>query len=122
MAEASSSISRLFHIRAPTAGPQKQVATVRASASAAECEKRTRFHPAVAVVTIPSHSSYTDVVKRSVWSTPSEIHQNARRNRREFAAENWNWENVIEEDGMYFDDRSKEHIHPVHLGGIADLR
>ena len=53
----------------------------------------------------------------------TEIKQNAQRNRREFAAEGWKWENAVEEDDMYLDKSSNERIHPCHLGGcILDLR
>jgi hypothetical protein len=56
-----------------------------------------------------------------MWSNSAEIRLNAQRNIREFAAEGWNWEKVLEEDEMYHDKFSNELIHPVHLGGIMDL-
>ena len=80
-----------------------------------------QFNSSVDIVTIPSHTTYPDTVKKNLYSSSDEIKQNAQRNRREFAAEQWKWENVVEEDQMFFDKRSKEHIHPVHLGGIMDL-
>lgn len=81
-----------------------------------------RFNDEVTVVTIPSHSEYSDGIKKIIWSNSEEIKQNAQRNRREFAAEGWNWKKVLEEEEMFLDKFSNEWIHPVHLGGIMDLR
>ena len=79
-----------------------------------------RFDSSIDVVAIPSHAAYTDSMRKSIWSTRKEIAQNARRNRREFASENWKWEDVIEEDQMFYDQNSHTHIHPVHIGFGSD--
>jgi hypothetical protein len=83
---------------------------------------RIQFSSDVKIISIPSHSEYSEGAKKVIWASSAEIRQNAQRNRREFAAEGWKWENVVEEDAMYFDKSSNERIHPVHLGGIMDLR
>jgi hypothetical protein len=82
---------------------------------------RIQFNTTVTVVPIPSHSQYSNRIKKFMWSNSAEIRQNAQRNIREFAAEGWNWEKVLEEDEMYHDKCSNELIHPVHLGGMMDL-
>jgi hypothetical protein len=87
-----------------------------------ENARRVHFNPTIEIVKIPSHIEYPDMIKKSIWSSSAEVDQNSRRNRREFAAEDWKWKDVIEEDQMFFDKRSNEHIHPVHLGGIMYLR
>lgn len=87
-----------------------------------ERKRSIRFDSEVRVISIPSHSEYSKNLKEFIWNSPREIQQNASRNRREFAAEGWNWRNVVEEDQMYLDRSSLEFIHPVHLGGsIEDL-
>jgi hypothetical protein len=83
---------------------------------------RIQFNTMVTVVPIPSHSQYSDIIKKVIWSNSAEIKQNAQRNLREFAAEGWNWKKVLEEEEMFLDKLSNERIHPVHLGGIMDLR
>mmetsp|Transcript_1068 Transcript_1068/g.1514 ORF Transcript_1068/g.1514 Transcript_1068/m.1514 type:complete len:147 (+) Transcript_1068:119-559(+) len=85
-------------------------------------KRKVHFTPTVQVVKIPARMDYPDEIKQAMWSSSAEINQNARRNRREFASEDWNPENVVEEDQMFFDKRSNEYIHPVHLGGVMNLR
>ena len=83
---------------------------------------RIKFKTTVMILPIPSHSEYSKKVKKVIWSDNAEIKLNAQRNLREFASEGWNWKNVLEEDEMFLDRLSNEWIHPVHLGGIMDLR
>ena len=93
-----------------------------AAAAASSHKRRISFDRDVKVFVIPSHVEFSATEKTTIWSNGAEIRLNAQRNRREFAAEGWKWEQVVEEDGMYFDKTSSEYIHPIHLGGIADLR
>ena len=86
------------------------------SGSARRNGARIKFNPVVKVLTISSHSMYSDRIKKVIWSNSAEIKQNANRNIREFAAEGWNWEKVVEEDEMFLDKCANEYIHPVHLG------
>ena len=77
--------------------------------------KSIQFDSTVSVVTIPSHTSYSRDLKKHLWSTNYETSENAKRNRREFAAEHYDWKQCVEEDEMYFDRCSSEYIHPIHL-------
>ena len=79
---------------------------------------RIQFDSNVNVVFIPSHRKYSSRIKKFLWSSSSEIRQNAQRNLREFASENWKWEDAVEEQDMYLDTQSNEYIHPVHLRGF----
>ena len=82
------------------------------------------FDTSVKVIDIPSRQEYPPQLRKVLWSNFDEIKLNAQRNRREFAAEGWDWHKVVEEDEMFFDKCSQERIHPVHLGVrcISDLR
>jgi hypothetical protein len=79
---------------------------------------RIQFDSMVTVVRIPSHSDYSPRLKKDIWSSGNEIRMNARRNKREFASEKWDWQQVVEEDAMFRDTYSNEFIHPVHLGRL----
>jgi hypothetical protein len=79
-------------------------------------DSRIQFNCNVSVVPIPSHSRYSERIRKQLWSNSKEISMNARRNIREFSSEEWNWEKVVEEDAMFLDTHSNELIHPVHLG------
>lgn len=95
----------------------KHVATTTTTTST-----RIRFHPEVQVMEIPSYKEYSNDEKKAIWRNSAELRQIVQRNKREFAAERWDWKQAVEEDGMFFDKTSQLYIHPVHLGGtIADL-
>ena len=119
--DAMLTLGRFFGVGLSSTQQQQQL-NVSPSHEEEDEEGRTiRFNSSVDIVTIPSHTTYSDTIKQNLYSSSYEIRQNAQRNRREFAAEQWKWENAVEEDQMFFDKRSNEHIHPVHLGGIIDL-
>ena len=119
--DAMLTLGRFFGVGLSSTQQQQQL-NVSPSHEEEDEEGRTiRFNSSVDIVTIPSHTTYSDTIKQNLYSSSYEIRQNAQRNRREFAAEQWKWENAVEEDQMFFDKRSNEHIHPVHLGGIMDL-
>jgi hypothetical protein len=108
---ALSSHSRLIKI-VPTHQPLKN----HDMSTPSKKSSRIQFNCNVSVVPIPSHSRYSDRIKKQLWSNSKEISMNARRNIREFSSEEWNWEKVVEEDEMFLDTQSNELIHPVHLG------
>jgi hypothetical protein len=80
---------------------------------------RIQFNSVVQVKTIPSHVRYSDRVRKYLWSNRHELQESTERNMREFAFEGWNVNHVIEEDDMFFDRRSHEFIHPVHVPGYS---
>ena len=73
-----------------------------------------RFAPSVSVVQIPMRSEYSSRIATRLWSSRTEIRDNANRNVVEFSAENWDWRNVVEDDGMFVCTVSGELVHPVH--------
>jgi hypothetical protein len=77
-------------------------------------KRRVSLHNDVAVVPIPSRTDYPSLVKSRIWSSATELYQNAARNSIEFASEGWNWRNVTEDEKMILSP-SGERIHPIHL-------
>lgn len=75
----------------------------------------------VAVVPIPMREEYPDKVKERVWSSASELYDNAVRNSIEFAAEGWNWRTAIEDENMIVCNKTGELIHPVHLHNLLNF-
>mmetsp|Transcript_18686 Transcript_18686/g.32918 ORF Transcript_18686/g.32918 Transcript_18686/m.32918 type:complete len:157 (-) Transcript_18686:303-773(-) len=78
---------------------------------------RIQFNSVVQMKPIPSHTDYSDRVKKHLWSNRHEIRRNSQRNLQEFAFEGWNVHQVIEEDAMFFDKLAMEFVHPAHIGG-----
>jgi len=76
---------------------------------------RITFCEKVDVVLIPTRHEYSNRIKSLIWSDPQELQENAMRNTREFAAEDWKWENAIEDESMYVCSFSGELIHPIHM-------
>eukprot|EP00550_Attheya_septentrionalis_P007268 CAMPEP_0198289420 /NCGR_PEP_ID=MMETSP1449-20131203/7603_1 /TAXON_ID=420275 /ORGANISM="Attheya septentrionalis, Strain CCMP2084" /LENGTH=292 /DNA_ID=CAMNT_0043987737 /DNA_START=81 /DNA_END=959 /DNA_ORIENTATION=- len=76
----------------------------------------------VSIVPIPMRSEYTSRVRERLWSTSSELHQNATRNSIEFAAEGWNWRTVTEDEDMLVSTASGELIHPIHLLNVIQMQ
>mmetsp|Transcript_52893 Transcript_52893/g.78421 ORF Transcript_52893/g.78421 Transcript_52893/m.78421 type:complete len:192 (-) Transcript_52893:328-903(-) len=76
--------------------------------------KRITFDDSVNVMPIPMRNEYSNRVRHRLWSDSMEIHENAARNAVEFAAENWDWRSVTEDDSMYVCCVTGELIHPVH--------
>ena len=73
-----------------------------------------RFAPSVSVVQIPMRSEYSSRIATRLWSSRTEIRDNANRNVVEFSAEDWDWRAVVEDDGMFVCTASGELVHPVH--------
>lgn len=76
------------------------------------------FSPLVKVIPIPSHKTYPPNVHSQLYQSKYEMTCNAARNTREYIYEGWgDFNNVIEEDGMY--SMSKMNgtmlVHPVHI-------
>ena len=77
-------------------------------------KKSIKFAPSVSVVQIPMRTEYSSRIATRLWSSRTEIRDNANRNVIEFSAENWDWRNVVEDDGMFVCTVSGELVHPVH--------
>lgn len=73
------------------------------------------FHDEVSVIDIPMRSEYSKRIRSCMWNSLSDLNENMERNSTEFAAEGWNWESVLEDEGMYIDATSGELVHPVHV-------
>jgi hypothetical protein len=82
--------------------------------------RRIHFDSTVMVFCIPSRHEYSNRMKKFMWHDWEEIHENAQRNRREFAAEGWDWHTVLEDDDMYVDAITGELIHPCWFNGEFD--
>ena len=77
-------------------------------------KKSIKFAPSVSVVQIPMRTEYSSRIATRLWSSRTEIRDNANRNVIEFSAEKWDWRNVVEDDGMFVCTISGELVHPVH--------
>ena len=59
-------------------------------------------------------TEYPELIRERLWSSATELYQNAARNCIEFAAEGWNWRTVADDEHMIL-SASGELIHPVHI-------
>jgi len=75
------------------------------------------FDREVIVHPIPSFRAYSDRIRCHLWSSPSEMQENAARNCYEYACEGWDWHNVVEDEMMI--NYEGEKIHPSHFQGGA---
>ena len=83
-------------------------------------KRRVSLHNDVAVVPIPSRTDYPSLMRQRIWSSASELYQNAARNTIEFAAEGFDWRRVAEDDQM-IQGPSGERVHPIHYMNMASL-
>jgi hypothetical protein len=74
--------------------------------------KHIHFDSTVTVVHIPSHSQYSQRIKKCLWSSPFEIEENAQRNIREFQSEGWDWHCVLEDEQFLQDAQGDRTVHP----------
>eukprot|EP00977_Amphora_coffeiformis_P014456 scaffold4059_cov177-Amphora_coffeaeformis.AAC.7 len=74
--------------------------------------KSVRFDHAVTVHPIPSHRGYSSRIRDTIWISLADMEKSVPRNCLEFAAENWDWREVLEEKDMFY--HKGELIHPVH--------
>lgn len=77
--------------------------------------KSVAFDPMVTVHPILSHRAYSSRIHNAYWPSGVEMQTSMTRNCLEFAAENWDWHNVVEESDMLYDARANRLIHPVHV-------
>lgn len=78
------------------------------------------FSPSVTVYPIPKHTAYSRRIRDTIWTTPVEMQETAARNCLEFAAENWDWRQVAEDQDMVY--YHGERVHPVHFAHEYNIR
>jgi len=88
------------------------------SAKRQRFKRKVSLNHQVAVVPIPMREEYPDPVKARLWSTASELYENAVRNSIEYASEGWNWRTAVEDESMIVDNNSGDLIHPIHLHNL----
>ena len=77
--------------------------------------RKLKFNEQVEVCLIPKKEEYSKRIRGHLWNSPEEMALNAHRNTVEFAAEGWDWRNVMEDENMYRCLSTNELIHPVHI-------
>lgn len=74
---------------------------------------KVRFSPIVSVVQIPNRFDYTESDRANIWISAEDQVRDRQRNTVEFAYENRDWLQVVEEDEFFL--IREEWIHPVHV-------
>jgi hypothetical protein len=92
------------------------------SSASSECgdSRGVCFDSTVTVHPIPTRSEYSKRIRSTLWTPYTEIQQNAARNSHEFAAENWDWRQVANDEDMVLYEGEK--IHPSHFVQECSLR
>lgn len=72
------------------------------------------FDDAVTIRSIPARFHYPLKIRQELWRSKEDMIYNVQRNAAEFAAEGWNWQQVLEDHQM-FRGNNGELIHPVHI-------
>jgi hypothetical protein len=70
------------------------------------------FVDMVSVVEIPSHRTYDDEIRQSLWNGTAQVAAFVQRNSLEFSTEHWDWRQVLEEDS-FVQLPSGEWMHPA---------
>ena len=73
------------------------------------------FDSTVNVRVIPHKNMYSKKIKSSLWSSPDELDQNARRNAFEFESEGRDWNRAIEDERFLTCPQTGRQIHPAHV-------
>lgn len=89
-------------------------------ASGASAMRKLKFNEQVEVCLIPKKEEYSKRIRCHLWHSPEEMALNAQRNTIEFAAEGWDWRNVMEDENMYRCLATNELIHPVHIEQLSN--
>ena len=90
-------------------------ASVKSIGSESCTSRKLKFNEQVEVCLIPKKEEYSKRIRVHLWNSPEEMAANAHRNTLEFAAEGWDWRNVMEDENMYRCLATNELIHPVHI-------
>ena len=78
------------------------------------------FDTAVKVHLIPARSDYSQRMQAALWTPQEELQQNAARNQFEFAAEEWDYTKVVDDEDMVV--YGGERVHPVHFMQEDELK
>eukprot|EP00934_Nitzschia_sp_Nitz4_P009270 Nitzschia sp. Nitz4//scaffold345_size17508//2057//2680//NITZ4_008822-RA/size17508-processed-gene-0.9-mRNA-1//1//CDS//3329548625//9260//frame0 len=101
-----------------TEGPLPSLSSSINSTDTKDLSPTTRkltFNEEVKVCLIPKKEEYSKRIRDFLWTNPEDMALNAHRNTIEFASENWDWRNAMEDDNMYRCLATNELIHPVHI-------
>jgi hypothetical protein len=82
--------------------------------------KAVTFHTSVTVHPIPKHTAYSNRIRETIWTNPMEMQVSAARNCFEFAAENWDWKQVADDQDMVY--YQGERVHPIHFCHEYNIR
>ena len=78
------------------------------------------FDAMVKVHPIPARCDYSQRMQAALWTPQEELQQNAARNQFEFAAEEWDYTKVVDDEDMVMYEG--ERVHPVHFLPEEELR
>jgi len=78
------------------------------------------FDAEVTVHPIPRRSDYSSRMHAALWTPAEEIQQNAARNQFEFAAEEWDYRKVVDDEDMVL--YAGERVHPIHFMEEEELK
>lgn len=121
-------LSKQIHRRRHSFGFFLQQSTSLSSSSSSDSkpfmmessERSVSFSPSVTVHPIPKHTAYSSRIRDAIWTKPTEMQESAARNCLEFAAENWDWRQVAEDEDMVYYEG--ELVHPVHFAHEYNIR
>lgn len=78
-------------------------------------QRMVSFDDTVSIKPIPNRASYSERIRKVMYSDPEEFRRNLDRNLIEFDSENLDWRNVLEDDYFYTNKYTGEKIHPIHI-------
>lgn len=84
-------------------------------------KRRVSLNEKVLSMPIPMRTEYSTTIKERLWSSSSDLYQNAVRNSIEFASEGWNWRTVCD-DAQMIQSASGERIHPIHMHNVVQMK
>lgn len=73
------------------------------------------FNDCVDVRLIPHKDMFSKRIRKYLWNDPEELARNSQRNAIEFAAENWDWRQALEDDQFFRCPETGDMIHRAHV-------
>jgi hypothetical protein len=108
--------------RQQTSDSPKSVGKINEILTERKKQRSVSFDNNVQVLPIPSKDSYSDRIRKYLWSNPSEMLHNASRNAREFRFENWDWRQVADDAEFFRCPVTGDLIHPCHVSSMQHTR